>query len=90
MSIAATKQALMAGREHALSGSRPPPRPTLKRRAESTKGAAAPALVRADAPRQPRASWASCTQRGRSHPRGRCAPWCMRMLPNPPRRPARR
>ena len=40
------------GCEHELSGSRPPPCPTLKRRAESTKGAAAPSLVRVDAPRQ--------------------------------------
>jgi len=45
-----------------------PPRPTLKRRAESTKGAAAPALVRADASRQPCASGASCAQRGRCAP----------------------
>jgi hypothetical protein len=44
------------GCEHELSGSRPPPRPTLKRRAESTKGAAAPALVCADALRQPSAA----------------------------------
>ena len=62
------------GCEHELSGSRPPPCPTLKRRAESTKGAAAPSLVRVDAPRQPRASGASCAQRGRSRLRGRCAP----------------
>jgi hypothetical protein len=44
------------GCEHEFSGSRPPPRPTLKRRAESTKGAAAPSLVRADALRQPSAA----------------------------------
>ena len=42
--------------EHELSGSRPPLYPTLKRRAESTKGAAAPSLVRADALRQPSAA----------------------------------
>jgi len=42
-----------------------PPRPTLKRRADGTKGAAAPSLARADAPRQPRVRGASCAQRGR-------------------------
>jgi len=78
------------GCKHALSGSRPPPRPTLKRRAESTTGAAAPSLARADAPRQPRASRASGPQRGRSRPRRCGAPWCMRMRRSQPRRPARR
>jgi hypothetical protein len=45
-----------------------------KRWTESTTGAAAPVLARADALRQPRASGASCAQRGRSRLRGRCAP----------------
>jgi len=61
----------------------PPPRPPLNRRAVRTKGAAAPAPRRthlSDQPcarwmhmrtNQPRVSGASCTQRGRSRPRGR-------------------
>ena len=53
----------------------PPPCPTLKRRADGTKGAAAPSrwcmrMLR----NQPRVSGASCPQRGRSRPRGRRQP----------------
>ena len=53
------------GCKHALSGSRPPPRPTLKRRAESTTGAAAPSLARADAERSPSCQFMTAPTSGR-------------------------
>jgi len=54
---------MSSGCRHEWSGSRPPPRPTLKRRADGTKGAAAPSRW---GMRMLRASPASAGRRARS------------------------